>query len=161
MLQHDGLVVVVAWLTQELGSVHSTALPTSAGLALLDLHPVWLVVLVVLASASDVTVSDVSWNQVWVLHGAGTFKDWLLHVENVNTLHLTQDLESLQTGGLVNVSWDSTWGGTWTNQRVWAGDIGQGAGGLGLDLGLGQESGGGKQSGLSGSACECTRKPGC
>lgn len=144
-----GLVVVVTWLTQVLGSVHSTTLPTSTWVALLDLHPVGLVVLVVLTSASDVTVANVSWHQVWVLDGTGTLEDRLLHVENIDTLGLTDVLQSLQTGGLVVVGWDGTWLGTWTNQGVWAGDFGQVLGGLGLDLGLSHESGGGEGSGWS------------
>lgn len=154
-------MVVVAWLTQVLGSVHSTTLPASTRLAVLDLHPVWLVVLVVLTSASDVTVADVGRNQVWVLHRTRALKDRLLHVEDVHTFQLTQVLESLQTGGLVKIGWDGAGLGTWTDQRVGASDIGQGVGGLGLNLSLGQESGGGKQSGLSSSASECTGKPVC
>lgn len=156
------LVVVVAWLTQELGGVHSTTLPASGWLLLLDLHPVWLVVLITLASATNVTVANVGRNEVWVLHGALTFENGVFHVEHVNTLHLTQQLESLQTSGLVQVSGDGTWGGTWTNQRrVWAGDLRQGGGGFGLNLGgLSHDSGGGQKSGLSGSTNKSVRKPG-
>lgn len=118
-------MVVVTWLTQVLGSVHSTTLPASGSLVLLNLHPVGLVVFVTLTSAADVTVSNVSWHQVWVLKRSRTFEDWLLHVEDVNTFQLTQVLQSLQTSSLVKFGWDGTWLCTWTNQGVWASNISQ------------------------------------
>lgn len=157
--------MTVTWLTKVLGSVHSTTVPASGRLVLLNLHPVGLVVLMVLTSATNVAESNVSRNNVWVLHGTLTFLDRLLHVEHVDTLHLTQDFESFQTGGLVNVGWDGSWLGTWSNQRaVWAGDFGQLGGGLGLHLvGLRHQSSGGKQSAWlcqwPGRANKCTSEP--
>ncbi|QFZ27222.1 hypothetical protein EJF18_30185 [Clavispora lusitaniae] len=157
------LVVVVAWLTQELSSVNTATVPASRRFLFFHLHPVCLVVLASTASASNVTVADVSRNLVWVLHGAFTFEDWVFHVENIHTFHLTQQFESFQTGGLVQVGWDSSWLGTRTDQgRVWTRNLGQLKGRFGFNFGrLGQDSAGGQQSGSSGSTNKCTREPKC
>lgn len=146
------LVVVVAGLTQKLGGVHRATLPASRWLLLVNLHPVGLVVISSLTSATDVTVTDVSGDQVRVDHGACTLENGLLSVENIDTFHLTQNLETFQTGGLVNVGGDGTWLGTGTDQRVGAVDLGQVFGSFIFHLGVEDDSAGGQQSGRSGGA---------
>lgn len=157
-------MVVVVWVAKVLKGKNTTTVPTSTWLVNLDSHPVWLVVTFtfLLTSATNITVVVVTWDKVWVSHGTRTFSDWVLHVENINTLSLTQHLESLQTSGLVQVGWDSTWLSTWTNQRrVWTSDFCQGRGGLRLQFlgGVEGNSGNGEEPGLSSSTCKCAGKP--
>lgn len=156
-------MVVVLWATEVFESKNTSTLPTSTGLVDLDSHPVWLVVTLtfLLTSASNVTVVEVTWDLVWVGHSTFTLSDRVLHVEHIDTLSLTQHLESLQTSGLVQVGWDGTSLGTWTNQgRVWTSDLRQVLSGLGFDLGgLEGDSGDSKEPGLSSSACKCAGKP--
>lgn len=157
-------MVVVVWVAEVLEGKNTATVPTSTWLVDLDSHPVWLVVTFtfLLTSASNVTVVVVTWNKVWVSHGTRTLSDWVLHVENIDTLSLTQHLESLQTSGLVQVGRDRTRLSTRTNQRrVWTGDISQGSGGLGVQL-LGRvesNSGNGEKPGLSSSTCKRAGKP--
>lgn len=82
------------WFTQVFGLEGVTTLPASSVVAFFDLHPVWLVVFAVLTSASDVTVPDVGWDQVWVLWSTTTFGDGVFQVKDIDTLSLTQDFES-------------------------------------------------------------------
>ena len=44
--------------------------------------------------------------------GAGSI-EWL-HVEDINAVHLSENLKTLKTGGLLNIGWDgSGWGSWW------------------------------------------------
>jgi len=74
-------------------------------------------------SASEVLFLAHRLNDNWVLHGSETGSIQWLHVENVDSLHLTQDFETLQTGGLLEIGWYGTWGGTRADKIL-----------LGLDL---------------------------
>ena len=51
--------------------------------------------------------------KVWGLcTGAGSI-EWL-HVEDINAVHLSKDLKTLKTGGLLDIGWDgSDWGSWW------------------------------------------------
>ena len=47
-----------------------------------------------------------------VYTGAGSV-EWL-HVEDINTVHLSENLETLKSGGLLDIGWDrSDWGSRW------------------------------------------------
>ena len=47
-----------------------------------------------------------------VYTGAGSI-EWL-HVEDINAVHLSENLETLKTGGLLDIGWDgSDWGSWW------------------------------------------------
>lgn len=129
-------MVVVARLANVLGGKHGATLPAPARVFLLDLHPVWLVFLRAVAPAAYVTVANVRGDHERVLHRALALENRVLHVENIHTFHFTQKLESLQTGGLVDIRGDRAGLGTGTNQRrVWACDLGQVRRGLGLQFG--------------------------
>lgn len=159
------LVVVMFGLTQVFKGKNRATLPTSTGFVNLNSHPVRLVVTLtfLLASASHITVVEVTWNLVWVSHGTGALSNWSLHVVHVNTLSLTQHLESLQTGGLVQLGWDGSGLSTRTNQRrIRTSNLRQLGSGFGLDLvGLEGDSGDGEKPGLSSSTCKGSRKPVC
>ena len=72
----------------------------------------------VIEAASTRVLADVS---VGVFTGAGSI-EWL-HVEDINAVHLSKDLQTLKTSGLLDIGWDgSDWGSWW--EEV----------GLGLDL---------------------------
>lgn len=45
-------------------------------------------------------------HQDWVLHGSLTACVEGSHIENVNTLHLSEDLQTLKTGGLLEIGRD-------------------------------------------------------
>lgn len=51
--------------------------------------------------------------KLWdVCTGAGSI-EWL-HVEDINAVHLSEDLKTLKTGGLLDIGWDgSDWGSWW------------------------------------------------
>lgn len=155
-------VVVVAGLANVLGGKHRATLPASAGVALLDLHPVGLVVLVALTLAANVTVANVGGDNVGVLHGAVALENGVLHVKDIHTLHLTQELESFQTSGLILVGGDGAGLSTGTKQVLGARHVrqlGRGTRG-GFELGLREDNSGHAQtSGLPGGTNECTRKP--
>lgn len=105
-----------------------TALPAPGVLfTLFDLHPVGLVSLLTsLTLAANVSVTHVSGHQERVLRSTRALVNGVLGVKNVDTLGLTQKLESLQTSGLVLVGGNGTGGGTLTNQRgVGTGDLGE------------------------------------
>lgn len=156
-------MVVVPGFTQVFKGKHIATLPASAGLVNLDSHPVWLVVTLALflTSASDVTVVEVTWHKVWVGHGALAFSNRRFDVEHIDTFSLTQQLESLQTGGLVQLGGNGSWLSTWTDQRgVGTSDLRQLGGSLGLELGGTKgDSGDGEKPGLSSSTCKSSREP--
>lgn len=74
------------------------------------------------------------------------------HVEDVNTLHLSEDFETLETGGLLEIGRDGTGGGTRSDKVVLSLDIVEGLhllahAGMGLDVlgtGITADDGGGK-----------------
>lgn len=45
------------------------------------------------------------------------------HVENVDALHLSENFQTLETGGLFEVGRDSTGGGTGANQVLFGPDL--------------------------------------
>jgi hypothetical protein len=64
------------------------------------------------ASATNILLVTERANDDGFLHGAGSACVEGLHVENVDTLHLSEDFETLETGGLVDVGGDGTGLGT-------------------------------------------------
>lgn len=75
-------------------------------------------------SRTDVieAISQTSVANSWCIYtGAGSIQ-WL-HVENINAIHLSEDFQTLKTGGLLEIGWNgANWGSWWTKV------------GLGLDL---------------------------
>lgn len=73
-------------------------------------------------AASKLLVAETA-NADGVLHGAAARGVERLHVEDVDALHLAQDLEAVETGRLVEVGRDRASGGAWGKEV-----------GFGLDL---------------------------
>ena len=60
-----------------------------------------------------------------------------LHVEDIDILHLTQDLESIQARGLLEVGRDGARSGAGREEILFRGDLGEGLHGWGCDSGDG------------------------
>lgn len=53
-----------------------------------------------------------------VLHGSETVRGERPHIEDINALHLSEDFETLHTGGLLEIGGDSTGGGTGSDEVI-------------------------------------------
>lgn len=138
--------------------VNSAALVASADLVHTGVEPLDLVGAVGSSGAADDSRGVVCGDPDGVIGGTldGVLgSDDGAEIENVDSVHLTEQLESSQTGLLLQVGGDGAGGGRGSDQGLGAGDLGQLLGGLdGLVL---HEGGGGGESGnllgSSDSAC--------
>lgn len=139
--------------TELVSTVDGAALVTSADLVDASVEPLDLVGSMGSAGAADDSRGVVCGDPDGVV---GSALDGVLgpddgaEIENVDAVHLSEQLESGQTGLLLQVGGHGAGGGGGSDQRLGAGHLGQLLGGLdGLVL---QEGGGRRESGNLGSS---------
>ena len=140
--------------TELVSSVDGAALVASANLLDASVEPLDLVGAVGGSGAADDSRAVVCGDPDGVI---GSTLDGVLgsddgaEIENVDTVHLSEQLESSQTGLLLQVGGDSAGGGGGSDQGLGAGDLGELLGGLD-GLVLHESRGGGESGNLLGSS---------
>jgi hypothetical protein len=151
------VVVVVILRTDVVHLVDAAALGASLDRALAgEAEPVNTVRVGRETSATSELLLASRSNHDGVLHRSEAGGIERAHVENVNTLHLTENLQTFETGGLLEIGGDGTGGGTRTEEILLSLDLLQNLVGSNLLLGGASESssllaGGGRAGGITAS----------